>query len=371
MPPAQRRENLEDAIVSIVVDNYNYARFLRRSIDSALAQTHPRVQVVVVDDGSTDASVDIIKSYGDQVNFVGKPNGGQASAVNAGIAVSNGDIVIVLDSDDELYPEAAERVAARMTPAAAKAHWRLEVVDGEGNSLGYTEPVAEVALAHGDVVPQLLHRGSCATPVMSGNAFPRWVLDRLLPIPEGQYYTSADEYLRGMSGLFGPVVAIDEVLGLYRIHGTNASKPTVLNVKRLARYVEVDQLRNASIARTAIAMGHLRLPSDSPLPDFALNDQFGLRARVTSLRLDPDHHPVPGDRLAGLAWHGAQNALFQAPLDVRRRVLFCLWFVIVAFAPYPVAHRAAEWLHVKGSRPTWMQWLMPRRRPSFRSRDRS
>src|SRR6188768_2225570 len=98
-------------LVSIVIDNYNYARFLRAAVDSALAQAYPRVEVVVVDDGSTDDSREVIARYGDRISAVFKPNGGQASAFNAGFAASHGDLVLFLDSDDVLLPSAVAAAA--------------------------------------------------------------------------------------------------------------------------------------------------------------------------------------------------------------------------------------------------------------------
>ena len=77
-------------LVTIVVNNYNYARFLAEAIDSALAQTYAALEVVVVDDGSTDESREIIAQYGGRVIPVLKDNGGQASAFNAGFAAARG-----------------------------------------------------------------------------------------------------------------------------------------------------------------------------------------------------------------------------------------------------------------------------------------
>src|SRR5215217_1250210 len=93
-----------EPFVSVVVNNYNYGRFLGEAIDSALAQTYPRTEVVVVDDGSTDDSCSVIAGYDGRVVPVLKENGGQASAFNAGFAASRGDIVIFLDADDYLFP---------------------------------------------------------------------------------------------------------------------------------------------------------------------------------------------------------------------------------------------------------------------------
>ena len=77
--------------VSVVVNNFNYERYLGEAIDSALAQDHDDVEVVVVDDGSTDGSADVVRAYGSRVVPVLKPNGGQGSAFNAGFAAATGD----------------------------------------------------------------------------------------------------------------------------------------------------------------------------------------------------------------------------------------------------------------------------------------
>lgn len=89
-------------LVSIIVNNYNYERYLSEAIDSAIAQTYTHTEVIVVDDGSTDKSREIIANYGDRITPVLKENGGQASAFNTGLATSKGEIIIYLDSDDEI-----------------------------------------------------------------------------------------------------------------------------------------------------------------------------------------------------------------------------------------------------------------------------
>ena len=94
------RERGEAASATVVVLNYNYARFLRRSLDSALSQTWPRVQVVVVDDCSTDDSREVIASYGRRVRTVlQERNGGHGAAMNAGFAASS-VLMVAGDSED-------------------------------------------------------------------------------------------------------------------------------------------------------------------------------------------------------------------------------------------------------------------------------
>jgi glycosyltransferase involved in cell wall biosynthesis len=110
-----------EPFVSIFINNYNYARFLPRSIESALPQTWRRLEVLAVDDASTDGSQEIIARYaGRVVPVLQAANGGQGAAINAGIRVSRGDVVMLLDADDWLYPEAASRVAAAFGPGVGK-----------------------------------------------------------------------------------------------------------------------------------------------------------------------------------------------------------------------------------------------------------
>src|SRR3954454_21549841 len=97
-------------LVSIIINNYNYARFLKEAIDSALNQTYPLTEVVVVDDGSSDESRGIIANYGNRIISVLKENGGQASALNAGVSACRGDILCFLDSDDYFYPDKVAHV---------------------------------------------------------------------------------------------------------------------------------------------------------------------------------------------------------------------------------------------------------------------
>lgn len=92
-------------LVSILINNYNYGRFLKEAIDSAVNQSYQSIEVIVVDDGSTDDSREIISSYGDRIKTILKENGGQASAFNQGFASSQGEIICFLDSDDLFRPD--------------------------------------------------------------------------------------------------------------------------------------------------------------------------------------------------------------------------------------------------------------------------
>ena len=93
--------------VSVVIPTYNRESVVGAAIDSALGQTHPSIEVVVVDDGSTDTTLDVLSGYGDSIVVHRQENSGVAAARNAGIAASSGAVVMFVDSDEALLPEAA------------------------------------------------------------------------------------------------------------------------------------------------------------------------------------------------------------------------------------------------------------------------
>src|ERR1700678_1998229 len=161
---------------SIVITNYNYGRFVARCIDSALAQSYPDTEVVVVDDASQDHFREIIQSYGKRaVPVLQERNGGQGAAFDAGFRACQGDVVLFLDADDWLYPHAVARVVAALSPGVAQVPFRLHLVDRDGRQIDLLPP-PEVEFDDGDVVPTLLSRGRYENTVTSGNAFARTTL---------------------------------------------------------------------------------------------------------------------------------------------------------------------------------------------------
>ena len=213
---------------SVIVNNFNYARYVAEAIDSALAQTHSLTEVVVVDDGSTDESREIIASYGGQIVPVLKENGGQASAFNAGLAASSGDLVLFLDADDALLPTAVAEASARLDDSrVVKAHWPLWEIDAAGHRSGSAVPDA---LAEGDLLEAVIEEGPAGhggNPPSSGNAWRRSFLERIFPVPEEVFRIWADVYLLELAPVYGRIARIEEPLGLYRLHGANryAARP--------------------------------------------------------------------------------------------------------------------------------------------------
>ena len=292
-------------LISVIINNYNYGRFLRHCIESCLEQTYGNKEIVVVDDGSSDNSRDIIADFGDLIRPIFKPNGGQGSALNAGFRASLGDIIIFLDSDDVLSPACLTEVHNIWRPSFSKAHFNLRLVDKDGGDLG--ENFCTVQLPHGDLKSAILENANYVSPPMSGNAFSRWFLSKVMPMPEEEWRIAADAYLFNLAPLFGEVGAIDAPLGCYRIHGQNASS----HLAGSAFKIETCRLNLEREIRTERLISH-----------FAAG--LGLRARRNAIT---DAYPhlqlkMVHDKLAG----GRNLPKFASPystyLQMSRRVVF-------------------------------------------------
>lgn len=208
---------------SIVIDSYNYGRFLRTAIDSALAQTHPHTEVIVVDDGSRDDSPEIIRSYGNRIIPLIKENGGQASALNAGAKLSRGDFIVFVDSDDMLLPDTLEKAAPFFAePNVAKVHWNLWIADPEGRT---GEGTVRPDLSEGNLRDAVLRAGAdgYTWPPTSGNAWARSFVEKVFPIPITEFNTCPDFYLAALAPLHGEVRKISHPQGFWRHHPVNAS----------------------------------------------------------------------------------------------------------------------------------------------------
>ncbi|HEY5997358.1 MAG TPA: glycosyltransferase, partial [Candidatus Deferrimicrobiaceae bacterium] len=127
-------------LVSIVIPVYNGADFLREAIDSALAQTYPDVEVVVVDDGSNDGGETeaIARSCGERIRYIRKPNGGVASALNSGIREMRGKYFCWLSHDDVFLPRKVALQVARMEAEGGDVvlYSDYEIIDGAGRPRG-------------------------------------------------------------------------------------------------------------------------------------------------------------------------------------------------------------------------------------------
>ena len=232
--------------VSVVINNYNYADYVGQAIESVLAQTGADVECVVVDDGSTDESRTIIGGYAG-VKQVYKSNGGQLSAVQAGVAQASGDIIVCLDSDDFLHPQACREIVRAWRPDLSLLQYGLEKIDNAGRGIGVypNEPFLS-----GDHLRFLRKYGYIPSSPMSGNAFSKRYLTELFSVTPPGERMAADGYLIYCAPLYGKVGAIERNLGCYRVHGRNTSPSAAVSAGSLQRQLLNDIKFREGLAHT-------------------------------------------------------------------------------------------------------------------------
>jgi hypothetical protein len=340
-----------DLAVDIVISNHNYGDFVTEAIESACAQSHPLVNVYVVDDGSTDDSRERLRRYDGMVTVLLKEQGGQASALNAGLARCSGDVVMFLDADDLLRPDIASLVCETMAAdgRVCKVHFRMDVVDEHGSPTGELKPPLGTTLPQGNLVAAgLAFPFDLAWLPTSGNAFRLATLRTVLPIPEHAYpRCGADWYLVHLATLLGRVAALDAVGASYRVHGRN-------NYERRARTLDLAHVREtvsfAGATTPAIEQLADQLEIDRPRHILSVSD---LGNRLISLRLDPANHPVADERATRLLMDSVRAMMRRSDLSWSDKAQLVSWFVLEAALPRPAARYLAE------------VFLFPERRPSI------
>lgn len=241
--------NQQNPLVSVIIGNYNYGDFLAEAIDSVLRQTYRNYELIVVDDGSTDNSREVIESYPDLV-AVFQPNGGQGSAFNAGIAKARGEIICFLDADDYYHPQKLSKIvdAFRTHPQWVQISHGRTAVDRQGRAIGSGSKTHN----RGDVSKLLLHWGRYAMAITSALAYRRDALEKVLPIPTTRTQ-AADTYLTAAVPFYGEVGCIEAPLMFYRIHGNNLQARTD-NIQFLLQQREANaEYINATAAKVGLS----------------------------------------------------------------------------------------------------------------------
>lgn len=204
-------------LVSAIIPTYNCSQYLSQAIDSALAQTYPLVEVVVVDDGSTDDTAAVVQRYGSRVRYVRQENAGTAAARNTGIRNSSGELIALLDHDDRWLPTKLEKqVPLFAHPSVGLVHTGGRVFDAE--SLKVTsEYLPEPDLGVHDLMEWC--RVGCATTVLRRAAVEQvGLFDSALPGADDW-----DMWIRIAAAGFR-VVGFREVLVEIREHPGNQGK---------------------------------------------------------------------------------------------------------------------------------------------------
>lgn len=210
--------------VSVLIDTYNHERFIERAITSVLQQDMPMddVEILVVDDGSTDRTPEIVRRFEPRLRVIHKLNGGQASAFNIGFAQARGEIIATLDGDDWWAREKLRRVLETLeadSDIGVVGHgFYEEYSDGRENGLILPGRPYRLDLASQQNAE--LFRHLAAFFGTSRLTIRKRILDQILPIPE-ELMIEADEYIFTLAPIVGPAMILNEPLCYYGIHSGN------------------------------------------------------------------------------------------------------------------------------------------------------
>jgi glycosyltransferase involved in cell wall biosynthesis len=216
--------------VSVLLTSYNYGDYIQESIRSVFAQTYGGVELVIVDDGSSDNSPALIDAACAQspiyVKKIFKENEGQASAINVGFEACRGDIIALLDSDDFWYPEKLAHLVACVgqNPEGGVYQHQLDTHYGKKRNSVMSADVFGLWKSWGRGILNIPddHATLCFSPFLPTSAlgFRRGVLEKILPVPKS-LRTCPDAYLTRCAVCHGALYSIPQSLGFWRDHGEN------------------------------------------------------------------------------------------------------------------------------------------------------
>lgn len=318
--------------VSIVITCYNYGRYVPLAIESVLAQTYADIELIVVDDGSTDETPSILDRYGDRIVRIEQDNRGHVAAVNRGFAAATGDAVLFLDADDALLPSAIDEAVSAWNERCTKVQFELDVVDAEGRFLrrfcNYVAGYDSDCIEH-----EFARFATYIWPVLSGNLYSRWYLQQLMPL---RVTRAPDGLLNTLAPLYGPVNVVDKTLGYYRLHDANLNYHGVTATDFGARFSRRVSLRLSEIEalrRHAENMKR-RLPPGNLLD----HDLTFVNYRLMLRRLGASYEGAAHDRSLGL-WRKGIGTLFNRPLPARLKLAHGLWLTALLCSPTSLAQR--------------------------------
>jgi glycosyltransferase involved in cell wall biosynthesis len=316
--------------ISIIICNYNYELYVGEAIASALGQTYPPKEIVVVDDGSTDGSREKIAQF-DGIKTIFKANGGQTSGVRAALAEVSGDLTLILDSDDYLLPHACETIVAQWRKGITLVQYRLEKRTNDGVVKGY---YPDPPFLHGGERAFVLKYGFIPASPTSGNAFDTSHVKNAFASNQARDRSYTDGYLIFTAPLYGDVLSLDEVLGVYRLHGANVTSLTQgKTIRYLKNYVGTNFSHRQGLAHHVAALGI------SPRPAKSYLSPYEWRAALQLKRLSPDEPEVANYSSIEIMFRGIWGFFRFPKIPLAKRVLNVAAMGVMTFAPVSVVRR--------------------------------
>jgi glycosyltransferase involved in cell wall biosynthesis len=331
-------------LVSIIITNFNYEKFVRTAIESALALQWDDIEVIVVDDGSSDRSLDIINTFVPRITVLQQEHAGQRIAYNTGFKASRGELIIFLDADDTLEPSISREVMPFVGEGVSKIQVQMNVIDAFGVSVGSRFPQYKVVPTPESIRGSYLCSGSYPTPPGSGNIYTRSYLEKIFPLDDSCGEAGDSSCIAG-APLLGDVHSVPRPLVNYRIHGANDGAFSELVIDRFAREV-TRALKCFDYAKRVASRAGLSFAPDAIMKSMAL-----LPYRISSFRLARESHPIQNDsrlRILGDAWAGLST---PQGLTSTSSLIIVIWAILVLGLPLFAAKRLIMWRFSVVTRP--------------------
>lgn len=202
-------------LVTVITPAYNREDLLEETIESVLDQNYPNLEFIILDDGSKDGTLDVIKRYANKVRYVTHQNMGETKTVNKGFSIANGDIIGVVNSDDPLLPNAINTIIQYFlsNPDVLVIYPDWKMIDGSGKCLNIIQTYEY------DYLDMVRWHHCMPGP---GTFFRREVIETLRGRDEQfRYVGDFDFWLR--AGLLGKFMRLPDVLATFRVHSGSAS----------------------------------------------------------------------------------------------------------------------------------------------------
>jgi glycosyltransferase involved in cell wall biosynthesis len=360
MPAHSVRQQANDSaaappLISVIIPNFNYDAYVGAAIDSALNLDWPRVEVIVIDDGSTDNSRAVLAQYGSRITTIFQENSGQLVACNKGFALSRGEIVIVLDSDDVLHPSLVRELVAIWTPRVSKVQVQMRTIDARGEPTGSVFPQYPVVPRPDQIRKWAARSSAYPTPPGSGNAYSRWFLECIFPLSD-TCGTANDSYSLAAAPFLGDVLTIAKPLVSYRVHGKNQGALLRLDARQFERQMTRARLRRRYACRIAKDVG-LELSED------AVNRSLTyLCYRISSLKVAPATHPIPKDSALRSLFDLSLAFFVPQGVALKARLSILLWGYAVCLLPSTLAGQLILWRFAPSARPRTLKHLLTKLR---------
>jgi hypothetical protein len=243
--------------VSILIDTYNHERFIEEAVNSVLQQNFSSSdrEIVIVDDGSTDRTPEILQKFSKEARILRKSNGGQASAFNQGLANCSGEVIAFLDGDDFWCREKLATVVSELEaqPGIGAVGHGIFETDEEGRAVSVHAPVSIVEnhlRSRAEALEFLTIRACLGTSRFTAH---RTTIEKFLPVPD-DLVIEADEYLFTCAAAFDGVRVLPNPLTNYRLHSSNHYQSRNLTPERLLRKLKsLDSLTSNLPSRLAAA----------------------------------------------------------------------------------------------------------------------